>query len=606
MASYCPANKYNRTLELLEDDPVAGLEALERLAKKYPNDPSVRHALGLALLESGGAAAALPHLEHAAKRLRPSDADLYPERAYRALHLAYAQLGMTAHMFQALRRARQHGADDLPEPNEALQGDLPEGAEEKDLLEFERARFDLLHGATKRGITAMSAFVERFPEFQPARNNLATGYFVQGDHAKYREATLAALEHAPENIHALNNYARLVLLEQGPKALKDLLPRIVSAPVRTEDGVVDGEIVQAQTLAFAGDDEGVKRALQTYDERHPDEEHPAATQLRERLAARTDKTKPSARPYYVLHDLIPGLVAGWRRANPKNVGGIVREDLMALPGLLTLIPDQLGFEVEPLALLLALTLLDRDVLDKDVPASAEPWPDVLRRVALDGPGERATRLALLQLLMERGLVAKDEPVPFEGIPGGVNLLELELTTEPELGTVAKADEDRLEAATLTLQAHNFSEAREMFEALAKKYPEHSSVQFNLAISELHDSSLRGGKARGQKRIESLLESHPQYLFARAHLATEAVERGDLERAQELLRWPEGLKRIHVQEYGLFAAAQGRLALAEGDRDAAEKQLDLIEELLGEESSAYQVLERALNPKKRGLSRLLGQ
>ena len=432
----------------------------------------------------------------------------------------------------------------------------------------------------------MTAFAQRFPDYQPALNLLATGYFTDADLGKYREAATQALERAPENPHALLNYARLKLLEEGREAVEALKPRIVNAPVGREARVVDGELAQAQALAFMGDDKGVKKALAAWHKtnRHP-EFHPLAAWLEERLEAReADKNVP----FYRLRELIPGQLKRWQALPSKRLTEAVAQDLRAVPGFLSLIPGHLGFEDEATAKLLAALLLELKL-----PEPAGPWPEVVREVALNGPGERGTRLGLLLLLKQLGFVSEGEPIAFAGMPEGVNVLELELSFEPEPSVLTDAELEQMGGYLEGMRAGRFAEVRPLIEKLVERYPDDTSLLYNLALCELYDSSLPDGKARGHARLEKLVEEHPNYLFARAHLGAEAVITGDLARAHALLRFPEGLKRLHVEEYATFLSAQGRLALAEGEVESAEKMLDTLEELVGEDSSAFVGLERAL-------------
>ncbi|WP_424949253.1 hypothetical protein [Deinococcus sp.] len=100
--------------------------------------------------------------------------------------------------------------------------------------------------------------------------------------------------------------------------------------------------------------------------------------------------------------------------------------------------------------------------------------------------------------------------------------------------------------------------------------------FNLGTAELQSGSGEG-KAAGQRRIEQLTRTHPDDLHAKIHLAGQATEQGDLERARELLALPEGRSRFHVQEYALLLSAQGRLALVENHTELA---LGAVAEILG--------------------------
>jgi tetratricopeptide (TPR) repeat protein len=265
MAKYCPANKYNHALEIARDDPEEGLELLNDLVKKYPSDPSVRHALGMTLLQLDRASQALPHLEHAAAREDRGSDNI--ANVQFALALAYGGLGMEMHARRAAKKARDLGMTDVPDMGEFstkdLQGDVPESMNEKDMLLFEQARYKVLYAQNKQGITDMKAFLKRFPSYMPARNILTTGYFVTGDLANYRSMVEETLHVAPKNIHTLVNAVRLTLLTEGPQAAQPWREPIAKAMVRKEEGVVQGLLAQLQAFGFLGDDEGVATTLES-------------------------------------------------------------------------------------------------------------------------------------------------------------------------------------------------------------------------------------------------------------------------------------------------------------------------------------------------------
>ena len=596
MAKMCPPNKYEAALEQLELEPEAGLANLEMLAKRYPSDSSVQHALGVTYYQRGEAAKALPLLERAEKRERE-----YVLEVQKALMMTYAALGMMRHAARAAEKARSLGERSIPDNVYDLEGDLPEGAQNKDLLTFERARYDILHGDTKGGLQAMRAFAKRFPDYQPALNNLTTGYFVQGDLSRYRESVTQSVERAPQNIHALLNYARLLMLEEGPAAVEALVPRIEDAPTSRAAGLVDGQLAQAQALAFINDDAGIKKALKAWHKDNAkserDEVTPVIDRLEARLAARTSKGGDPNRPYYSLYELMPGIIQRWKKGADGKGKAQERAleraaaDLRAMPGLLQILPDYLGYEGDVLARVLAALVLEADL---PPPPDASSWVDVLSRVAQEGPGEKRTRLALLQVLQQKGLLEGDE-FTFEGLPDGVRTFELELYDEPEPGDLSERDQDELAGAFEAMYEADFVSAREALEALHARHPDNPSVAYNLALSELYDPATP--KAQAIARLEALSEAHPTYLFARTQLADEALKEDDKERAEALLAWPDGLRRVHVDEYAVYTALLGKLALAQGDKEKAEEMLGLIDDLVGEDSTAHQILTQALKPRR---------
>lgn len=581
MAKLAPPNKYNGVVSLAQDAPETGLPLLQDLARQYPADSRVRHALGVTLLHLGQYGRAVPELEAAAKRERQ-----YAASIQEALAVAYGALGMPLHAARALKRAGK--ADENADDPAQLIGDVPAGAKTADLLEFEQARFEVLQGAAQGGLKRIEQFVARFPDYLPAQNILATGKYLSGDFAQARAATLRVLETAPRNIHALLNLARLELLEHGEDAARTLTPRVEVAQVQPEQGVTDGELARANFFALLNDDANVERALNAWEsdpERRAND--PQAAFLEDRLHLRRDEADagPTAgHPYFLLRELLPsGLMQRWRTLGEKRVAAKMLADLQALPGWLALVPDRLGFETPEFARMVTHVLLDDD---------AEKWADVLRTIVTRGPGTTEGRLAVGAELQQRGLLPDEVVAELPGSAEGARLLQLELSTEPEPTPLTPGDDAVFKQSIYAMRDGRFEEARAALEPLARRYPDYPSLLFNLALAEQHCGDAQA-RARGEARVEQLAGAHPNYLFARAQLADDAIKAGNLERARELLRFPEGLKRLHAQEWATFTSVGARLALIEGRRDEAERTLQMIGDLVGEDEAAYILLQREL-------------
>lgn len=489
MARLCPPNKYERALELFDKDPEAGLERLEALARKYAKDAGLRHALGISYLRMDRPKEALPHLEWAARRHED------PE-VYRGLILAYMRLEMPTYAARAARRAREEGLADIPAPEEISPETVPDGMTEKDRLEFERARMEIFH-AEAAGVGRMEALARRFPDFQATHNLVATGYFVLGEMARYRQTADAALARAPSNIHALLNSVRLELLEHGLEEARELLPRVREAPTSREVGIVAGELAQAQALAYLGEAEGARQALEAFLAGGGAE--PAAEQLEGYLELHeTDSRAPLLR----LRDLLAGYFRRWRMSGEKllEVAGV---DLATLPGVLTLLPEVISYEDEPIARILATVLLSEHA----PPAPTEPWAEVLERIVQEGPGTREARLALLKQLADLGRLEPDTVIPFKGSEQGLKYMQLELVTEPMPNSLSEEDQKTHEAAYELMQDGDFAGARPLLASLQETYPQVASVAFNLAMSEV---SAGGDSARhGRARLERLVRELPR-------------------------------------------------------------------------------------------------
>lgn len=581
MARLCPPRKYERALELFEDDPEEGLAELERLAEKYTKDPDVRHALGATYLDLDRPFDALEHLEWAEKK-QPT------HHVRRALVDAYLRLEMIAH---AGRVARRDPGLELDVTEEQPADGTDENAlSMKDQLAFERARTAILHGEA-RGIHDMRRLSDRHPDYAPARNVLATGHFIQGDLEGYRNAAREALRLAPQDVHALLNAVRLAVLEEGVEGARAYRKRVIDALDATTGTGAVNPLTVAKALALMDDAPAVDRALRAWDDSEEDAfvsdaDYATLDQLDSYLQ---EHEKDPRAPLVRLHDVFFSFVHSWLETGTGDgFEGLARK-LADVPGLVSLMPRTLGYEAPMMAVAFAHALLS----DATPPApDGRTWPEVLREVVERGPGEPETRMRILTVLGEHGLLDDDQTVTFDGAEGGLRFHQLELNHGTVPSGLPAADDARYLKAMEALTAGDAARSGEELARLHERHPSSVAVHFNLALAE----RLTGGEAaeRSQERIERIVREHPDYLFARAQLATDAIEAGDLERAEELLVLPTGAKQFHVLAYATFLVAQGFLALAKGEFEDVEQTLDSIAELMGEDAGPYRMLEAAID------------
>jgi predicted Zn-dependent protease len=227
-----------------------------------------------------------------------------------------------------------------------------------------------------------------------------------------------------------------------------------------------------------------------------------------------------------------------------------------------------------------------------VPNDARSWFDIFK-LALQNPKvDQGLKMKLAQLFQAKELMTPDEITELTGM----SLLHLEIHNEQAIAPYTEEEyQDSVEALEF-MREGSFSVARQILEPLVKKYPEHESGKFNLTLAYFHDSTVKNGKAIAETMLLELAKDHPMYLFAKAELASLAMERNELEAAQAFLALPPGLKRIHSLEYASFSSALGRLAVHQGDLEAAKAHLQVIADIEGEDSAAYINLEQAINPK----------
>jgi tetratricopeptide (TPR) repeat protein len=582
MARECPQNKFNDAIKLLEVDPEQGVERWRELARHYPSDIDVRLNYGIALLETDQPFSAVQQLELATQR----NADV---NSLQALLRAYAEVGMPQHGIKVARRIRDRGGVDMVADLEKSMS--VESMPEKQRLEFERCHFEVQHEPSLGALNRMWAFAKKSDGFLPAYNNAVIAAIEIMDFKRALEISDAALAITPTNIHALFSRVRLEYLTNGFAAARAWLERVQNVPVGDETRIFESEATQAQTLAFLNDQAGLEKVVLAYQERVKKDKNKISAlfeMLIEKLELR--ESQPDL-PFYGLMVLLPKTVLHrWTKLSEKSFLPTVTADLKTMPGILEFLRDYLLFENAELVAVFAPVLVGNPSLP--VPNDARSWFDIFK-LALQNPNfDQGLKMKLAQLFQAKELMTPDEITDLTGM----SLLHLEIHQEQAIAPYTKAEfEDSVEALDL-MREGLFSDARQILEPLVKKYPGHEAGKFNLTLAYFHDSTVKNGKAIAETMLLELSEDHPRYLFAKAELASLAMERNDLEAARGFLALPPGLKRVHSLEYASFSSALGRLAVHEGDLDTAKAHLEVIADIEGEDSAAYINLEQAINPK----------
>lgn len=578
MARLCPPAKLQAATTVAQEDLDEGLELLENLVRKYAKDPSVRYAYGAALLDAGVPAEALDHLEFA-ERKEPDD------DVREVLLDAYFALGMIVHAERLVQRTGGRLDDHVDAALEQQRNHGPtwHDVPRKDRIALERARVAAMRMDSSAS-SELTRLVDRQPGWTVARTTLAGALFAEGRlDAFYVEAD-AAYRADPEDSLALLHATRAAFLREGSdaaKAFRDGLPA-----TRSHKGAAWAFSDQAEAAALM-EDENVLRAalsaLEAVPEEAPEAVLDGVMELRDALERREED--PDA-PLASLASLIFGTFRSWLGRDPDEVEARAGRDLARAPGLLRELPERLGYEEAGTVRILAGALLSEGA----PPAPDAPWDEVLARIATEGPGMRAGRVALLSFLHETGQLDASDGVPFAGVEGGVSMHGFEVSGEPVPTSLSEQDQQRLETVMRQLTSGRPEPALALLPELLQAYPNEASLAFNLAMAE----RMSGQGQRASARLERLLETHPDYLFARSDLAVRALDAGDVERAEGLLSVPTGRTRLHVNEWTAFAAAQGRLALARGDVDGAEEALSIIEQVAGDDHGAYRMLEAAID------------
>lgn len=577
MARRCPPTKLDRAMTLFGRDAAKGLAELESLGDKYAKDPSVRHAFGSALMSVGEHWRALDHLSWA-ERKEPT------VEHRKALAAAYQFLAMGEHAQRVAAREPSIVVD----VDELVQ-DLPDDMPRSDRLLFERARTAALHGEYS-GIDELTALAASYPTCMPLRNAIATAHYATGDLQAFSSAARAALDVSSEDVHALLNAVRLALLEEGPNAAAAHRDRVRAAePSRT--GMLTPELARAEALAYVDDADGAADALAAWREGSSDPDMAAGSATAVRLGAYLQQREADARaPLFRLEVLLFGWLRRWSEGTAEVRMSDIAEELAGIPGVFALAPLSLGWEQPWMASMLVHALLARDAPDPPDSSDAS-WVEVLRGIVERGEGADATLERLRQVLDERLLLQDEEGVTFVATSADGERIALDLFREPVPSGLPADDDARYNAAMSALLRSDLDAAESVLVDLHARNPDAVGVEFNLALTE----RLRGGPSRdaAHSRLERIAAEHPDYLFAKAQLAIDAVEAGELDRARAYLELPDGVERFHVIAFANLHAAEGRLALAEGRMDDFERILASIHDLVGEHAPPYQRLKAAV-------------
>ncbi|MFN2323710.1 MAG: hypothetical protein ABR510_12220 [Trueperaceae bacterium] len=585
MPRLCPPARLDAAMTAFEDDPQDGLERLAELARRYAKDPAVQYGYGVALLDSGRTPQAVDPLE-LAERKQPD------EDVRDALLDTYFELGMVVHAERLLGRNGRDLADEIDVEVEMARNHGPAWRDvpRKDLLAFERARVAVMRGDDD-GVQRIAQLTRRQPTWLPPWTALAALRFTKGDLEGFYAAADGALEAGPRDAQALVHAARAALLRDGQDAARALRDRLDDAA--SHRGVLAALAARAEAAAVMDDEDALRVLLRGFDAAVLDADGPPELTAAETVGAlrgaldRRDE-EPDA-PLARVSELLAGVIASWVGRDDATIEARVCRDLALASGLLRELPHRLGFEDEHTVRILAGALLFRDA-PPPPQGEGETWAEILARIASVGPGSRSARVELLTFLVSQGVMDENERLPFDGSDDGVTVHGFEVTGEPTPSSLSDEDQARADHVLQELTQGRLAPALAVLPEMVERYPEEASISFNLALAE----RLSGRQERGRERMERLLETHPDYLFVRAQLAVEALEAGDLARAEELLVVPTGRARLHVHEWAAFAGALGRLQLARGDVDGAESYLETIERTAGEGSVAYRMLEDAVD------------
>lgn len=585
ISNLAPYAQYTKAETLAQNDPHASISLLKTLHEQFPNDGRIAYLLGITLLKLKQPFAAISPLETAAEREQDHE-----HNTQEALTAAYNAANMPAHAYRAARRAGL----EMPAFEEAMTG-IPEGAYLGDLIDFETGRRYLLqhNGNTAEGLGLIQNFITRFPKYIPAWNVMTSGLFTQGRFSESLQVAQKVLQMDGHNLHALLNIARCARLLKGLDATRRLRAYVLSAhtqPRHEQHSVADGPLTQLQLAAILQDPELTLHVWELHPElnnpqdQNDQNEIPALLQnLRGRLTQALQSHDPESVPLLLPSNLLPQhWFNHWQEASSQNIGRLMNEQLSSIPGWFEHLPSYLMYENERMAGLFASYLL----LQGDRRGSSKRFIQYL-----DDPhqGTPSGRLGVARTLQRFGLLPN--PLTIQQLQRQAARDESEhpeLSHQAPENVLTASEQQSMHKAAELMRQGDFVAAVELMEPIANMHSSNPGIQYNLSLAEIHSGNPELERRANQRR-RVIMKAHPNYLYAPAALAQDAIKRGDLKHAHELLTLPSDLTDTPADAYAYFVAIQGLLALHEEEFEKVETILDQLRELVGKDTTSYKLL-----------------
>jgi len=224
----------------------------------------------------------------------------------------------------------------------------------------------------------------------------------------------------------------------------------------------------------------------------------------------------------------------------------------------------------------------------------------LRDFALSQRGPDEMRHEAARVASEAGLLP---PGParlwMQGEWREILLMAFELHDEPDPEHKPQV-EQWLAEATLALQRREADEAERLLKQALEIEPDVPALLNNLAAAY----ELQGRSREAVAIVRQLHQRHPDYVFARTSMAQLCVRRGEIDKAEALLKPLLTRQRFHFSEFAAFCVAQIHLFLAQDNLDAARSWLDMWATADPDHHAIAEWRRRLAKPKRR--RRIFGQ
>lgn len=611
------------------------LEVLKELRRRYPSRPEILARLTEAYLQTGDQWSYQATCERlaAADPTEPTSwlvlgsaalSNAQPATAHRAF--TYAAVNWPNHPETAMARGMLGSLDEFL-VEECQKRGMDEAIGFRVLLLHDEINLHLHRSKFDKVCDAAARLLAICPTFAPALNNRSEAHFRSGRYAEAIADSRRVLEFDATNYHALANLTRYLFLS-GRFDEAHATAALLKACVSDE---ADAFLKKAEAFAILGDWEAVRQAVQAGESIWAERggtpglaEHLAGVALANlgdltaarkhwRRAAKAPDTvdwaaenlKDSKRPVGKRHGPWAFPLEHWI---PRGVIEELVESAMRGPRTddVTHIVERY-FERHPQLELVAEKLVEQsdanacEMLIRLAPLVERPVIfAALKKFALGERGSDDLRMQALMALSQAECIEGQVEMWRGGTLQPVGLKAQEIYCEPT-GDVPPEVNELMLAAQEAIYDDCGAEAEQLLDECLRLRPDDVSVQFNRAVA----IGLQGRRDEALAIVRRIHHDRPDYVFARAHLAEECIDNGNLAEAKTLLAPVAEKQRLHISEYAAWCSANVNLALAEGNRDVARRLLKAWEEIAPDDHR-IKIWKGRIRGERGFLNRLIGQ
>lgn len=586
-------------------------QLLNSLAADHPNRADVVETqlnLAAAMQDQQGYLNACEHL----LELVPAEPELV-----RGLAHAYLMNGLVVLAYQTFQRFLEEcpeaDVEEITEVQElitsieeglpALMAELEaEGEEGLEMAALHEQQQAALHRGDMRQVQKLGKRLQRLrPAFLPPINNMSLAYWMEGKVEQAIATAQEVLEKDPENVHALGQLTRYLCQTGQQDEAEQYAARLKAAPT---ERTYRPWLKKAEALSYLGDFAGVLAVVQAgkSDEREKSRDYQEALlyHLGAVAALRLGQEKEGQAYWKKALSLVPGMtLVHHNQAERKKPVGERHDpwpfdlDYWFPEAALTDLREAMQGVSNPDKLMgrLRRTLRRHPVMESTLPlllkrgdpkgrefavhiAGGVRSPailDALRDFALSQNGPDDLRMMALQILQEEKLIVGRQRLWIEGEWKEIDLIGFEVYFE---GKEEHSHSPQVEALALdamdTLHEGDGKKAEALLKEALALEPEAKDLTQNLAMAY----QVQGRTEEALALIRALHERDPDYLFARVHLAQEAIQQKRFEEADTLLKPLLALPRLHISEFRALCQVQMALLLARKQVEGASHWLDM--------------------------------